>query len=231
MKKIIFSLVIMVCLMALSSCELDNYDGPDASVSGGIYDNETNELIEQDIINGAQIEYMEHGYENPELQYMIFQVDGTYRNDLMFSGAYTVAAVRGNFVPMESFNVQITGNAKLDFKAQPYIRVRNTKIEKVANKIIATFNLNPTVSNKIKKAGLYVHIQPTVGEPMCLVKKEININSVISDNQLFTIELDLSSTNVLLVGQKYYFRIGALIDAPEAKFNYATAVRIELDKS
>lgn len=74
MKIIALYLSTLLCLLVLVSCELDNYEGPDSSVSGGIYDSETNRLVEQDIINGAQIEYMEHGFENPELQYMVVKI-------------------------------------------------------------------------------------------------------------------------------------------------------------
>lgn len=228
MKRIMLYMSVLLCLMFVVSCELDNYEGPDSSVSGGIYDGETNQLIEQDIINGTQIEYTEHGYENPQLQYMICKVDGTYQNDLMFAGTYTVAAVRGNFVPMKPLDVKIQGGTTLDFKAQPYIRIKNAKIEKVNHKIIASFYLQQTVSNKIKKAGLYIHIQPTVGEPMCTIKRELVINAITTEDKAYSIDLDLSTEKALQAGQKYYFRIGALIDAPEAKFNYAPAVRIEL---
>lgn len=228
MKRIKLYLIGLLGLLSATSCELDNYDGPDSSLSGGIYDIETNELIQQDIINGAKIEYIEHGYENPELQNMIFKVDGTYQNDLMFAGTYTIAAVRGNFVPTEPFDIKVKGDTKQDFKVQPYIRIKNAKIEKIGNKIVATFNMQQTVTNKVVKTGLYVHIQPTVGEPMCSVKKELLLNSVINESKEYSIELDLSVEKALLAGQQYYFRIGALIDASEAKFNYAPAVRIAL---
>ena len=44
-------------------------------------DIETGELVEQDIIDGAQIEFIEHGFENPETQYMVIKNNGTYRNN------------------------------------------------------------------------------------------------------------------------------------------------------
>lgn len=122
--------------------------------------------------------------------------------------------------------MKIEGKERLDFKVQPYIRVKNAKIEKLNHKVIATFSLQQTVPYKVKKAGMYIHIQPTVGEPMSMVKKELTINSVTTESQIYSIELDLSAEKALKAGQKYYFRIGALIDAQEAKFNYAPAVRL-----
>ena len=43
------------------------------------------------------------------------------------------------------------------------------------------------------------------------------------------LEIDLpSNITFLKPGGKYYFRVGALIDAAQAKLNYAPAVRIEI---
>ena len=51
MKKIfVKTLFIAMSALILHSCELDNYDGPDATLSGRIIDKETGELVEQDII-------------------------------------------------------------------------------------------------------------------------------------------------------------------------------------
>src|SRR5690554_4274096 len=119
--------------LVLGSCELDqldNYDGPNATISGGIYDYQTGELVEQDIINGMQIEYVEHGFDNPQTQYMVVKNDGTYRNNLMFSGTYTIQPVRGNFVPVEAQEIEVSGDTRHDFEVQPYIRVRNVEIQK-----------------------------------------------------------------------------------------------------
>ena len=69
----------------MNSCELDNFDGPDAIIKGSFYDNETGKLIEQDIINGTKIKYIELGWTNPEIQQMVVKCDGSYQNKLMFS--------------------------------------------------------------------------------------------------------------------------------------------------
>lgn len=227
MKKIYIAVI--TGLIFLSSCELDNYDGPDASFYGTIIDYETGEAIQQDIISGAEIEYIEHGFENPQIQYMVIKNDGTYRNDLMFSGTYTVSLVRGNFVTPPTDTVEIKGDFKLDFEVQPYIRVKDANIVKNGNKITATFKLQQTVTNKVKKIGLYAHPEPTVGEPMKQVSAEMNINAVTNESTIYTLEIDLpSNITFLKPGGKYYFRVGALIDAAQAKFNYAPAVRIEI---
>lgn len=231
MKSIRTLSIAIISLFLLNSCdlsELDNYDGPNATIHGGIYDQETGELIQQDLIKGMQIEYIEHGYDNPQTQYMVVRNDGTFRNNLMFSGEYTIQPVRGNFVPIDSKEIQVEGDKVQNFEVQPYIRVKNVVIEKQDNKVVATFNLDQTVTNNVSKIGLFAHEEVNVGEPLNLVSTKTNINAVTNDVSQYRLEVNLEATRKLKPGKDYYFRVGALIDAPEAKYNYAPAVRISL---
>ena len=73
MKKIfVKTLFIAMSALILHSCELDNYDGSDATF-GRIIDKETGELVEQDIIRGTQIEFIEHGMTTMLTQYMVIK--------------------------------------------------------------------------------------------------------------------------------------------------------------
>lgn len=232
MKPLKIHLSILVCLFSLSSCELseiDNYDAPNATISGGVYDVETKELVQQDIIRGGQIEYVEQGYNNPQNQYMVLKNDGTYQNKLMFANTYTMQLVRGNFVPLEKQEVVVKGDTKLDFQVQPYIRVKNANIVKQDNKIIATFNIQQTVSNEVSRIGLFAHEEVNVGDPLHVVATRQDINVATSESTLYTLEIDLAAhQGSLKPGSAYYFRVGGLINASEAKYNYAPAVRITL---
>ncbi|MCD7972218.1 MAG: DUF3823 domain-containing protein [Candidatus Azobacteroides sp.] len=227
----IYMLIAGICTLLFHSCELDNFDGPDATIYGGIYDMETKELVRQDIVSGAQIEYVEHGFQNPVTQYQIIKNDGTYRNNLMFSGTYTMQLQRGNFVPMDPIEVKVQGDTEINFEVIPYIRIKNAKIEKEDNIITATFNMETTVPNNVATIGLYFHQQATVGYGSKLNFVEATINEVPTEDKLYTIRLDVTSySSELEEGKPYYFIIGALIDAPqaEAKHNYAPPVRITI---
>ncbi len=229
MKSLRIYLTAFIGICCLASCELDNYEGPDAKIHGGLYDIETNELVPQDIISGTVIEYIEHGYSNPQLQTMIVKTDGTYRNDLMFSNTYTIRPVRGNFVPIDEQEVKVKGDTQLDFKVKPYIRIKNLKIEKVGTKVVATFTLQQTTTDKVKKIGLYAHREPSVGEQRRSAVAEKTINEVTDSATQYTLEIDLPANSSSLVpGQQYYFRVGALIDVAESKPNYETAIRITI---
>lgn len=229
MKNIKGYLWLFASMLICYSCELDNYDGPDSSISGGIYDVDTKELVPQDIVSGTIIEYIEDGYENPEIQSMVVQVDGTYRNDLMFANKYSIEPVRGNFVPVGSQEIKVKGHTVLNFTVQPYIRIKNAKIEKQGNKIVATFNLEQTTEDKVKKIGLYVHPEPAVGEFLRQVAVEKTLDAVTQADTLYTLEIDIdANSSTLKTGQSYYFRIGALVNVAEKKSNYIEAIRITI---
>ncbi len=232
MKTIRFYTTVLVSLFLFNGCdlqEIDNYDGPNATINGGIYDELTGELLQQDIINGMQIEYVEQGFDNPQIQYMVVKNNGTYRNDLMFAATYTIRPVRGNFVPVDEQTIEVAGSTRKNFEVQPYIRIRNAVIEKRENKVVATFNLEQTVTNKVSRIGLFAHEEANVGAPLNLVSSVTNINAVTNDVTEYRLEINLDAHNETLEpGNQYYFRVGALIDAPEAKFNYEPPIRLSL---
>nr|WP_295932396.1 DUF3823 domain-containing protein [uncultured Dyadobacter sp.] len=229
MNRILNYLPALLLLFGVGACSVDNYPAPDSQLYGTFLDTETNEPVEQDIIRGSTIEYIEHGYASQTKQTMIIKNDGSYRNNLIFANTYTITPVRGNFVPMAAQEVTVKGDTKLDFKVQPYIRVKETSIEKVGTKVIAKFKLQQTVINNVRKIGLYAHPEPSVGEPIRVALAEQEINGAIDPNKVYQLEIDLpSNSNVLKGGNQYFFRAGAIIDAPESKFNYAKPVRVAL---
>lgn len=226
------TILLIAVLFTLDSCQLsevDNFDGPMATISGGIYDSKTGDLVEQDIINGMQIEYVEHGYNNPQTQYMVVKNDGTYRNNLMFDNTYTMNTVRGNFIPTEPQEVEVKGNTELNFKVTPYIRILHAKIEQTGSKIIATFNLEVTVSNRVARIALFADPETNVGSTLNKLATTKDIGAISNPSETYSLEIDIAgNSDKLTSGKSYFFRIGALIDAPEAKYNYASATRIEI---
>ncbi len=229
MKRMKFNLMAVILATAglLMSCELDNYEGPDAELSGSFIDEKTQELVQQDIIRGTDIRLTEHGYDPVANQYLNAKPDGTYMDKMLFSNMYTVQPERGNFIPIAAQDVRIEGKTTLDFIVTPYIRVNDATIVKEGSKIIATFKLEQTVENNVSRIGLYGHPNPIAGQPIRTVATEMAVNAVVDPSQVFTLEIDIPANSAnLKAGEQYFFRVGALIDVPEAKFNYAPAVRL-----
>lgn len=221
-------------IAVFSSCEVDNYEEPSAELHGTFIDKGTNQPLAQDIINGTVIELIEHGWVKDQTnvtQTLVVKGDGTYKNSLIFPGKYLVRAVRGNFQDIPAIDtVNITGSTKLDFSVTPYLRIKEPSIVKVGTKVTATFKIEQTTTQNVTRIGLYVHPNPNVGGPMTLTpKRETTLNRLTKPTETFSITIDLAANStILLPGQQYYFRIGALSSAGSAKHNYAPAVLITI---
>lgn len=229
MKRIYQIIIVaVISTVFLASCDLDNYDGPNASIYGVVKDIKTGEFIQQDVENGSKIIIKELGFQNPEEQQMIFKETGEYRNNLVFSADYDIYFNESNFVKpdtLKAYKIR-EGENKLDFNVQPYIRITNVSITKSGNEIIATFTITPTVTNKVKQIGLFGHIDRVVGNPYALQRKTQDINAASKDvSATYTLKLN---TDGFKAKQEYYFRVGALIDVPNAKYNYAPSVKLTL---
>ena len=229
MNKIKYILTLALGVLIFTSCELDNFEGPSAELNGSILDERTGAFVEQDIIRGCVIELREHGYDPVGVQELILKNDGTYRNSRLFAATYEMRLVKTNFVPMDSFDIEIKGVTTKDFNVTPYIRINSAVITRSGTKIIANFKVeqySDTVN--VSKIGLYAHRDPAVGDPMQFAKTELTINGVVNPDDEYVLEIDTKKDIDFVDGGSFFFRIGALIDLPEARLNYVPAVRVEL---
>ncbi|MCR6722169.1 MAG: DUF3823 domain-containing protein [Chitinophagaceae bacterium] len=222
LSKYIFSSVLAG--MLLTACTRDNYDAPTASIFGKLIDKETGEPVEQDIIRGTQIEYQEGRFTTN--QYMVVKADGSFRNDLMFEGTYRMAPVRGNFEPLEVQEIKVAGPTEHDFLVTPFLRIKNVNIFKNGNKVRALFRIEQTGYDNVLKVGLFAGVDKAVGANVFQSGVEVPVGSQVSPTQNFVVEMDIANNPQIKAGKTYYFRVGAVIDAPEARFNYAPAVEL-----
>jgi len=226
----------------MSSCEIDDFPGPDAKVYGAIKDSIDGSLVEQDIYQGSQIEVQELGFKTPVSQFWVIKNNGEYRNNLVFSNHYDIYLRNGNFFPYTLRDVVIKpGENKLDFQVVPYIRVKNVSINRntSTNKIEATFTLEagkPTV--KLKSIQLYAFSDIYVGAQIKFAtsgtgfSQAFNPTIAIDPTTTYTLSIDLTANvNLFKPGRDYFFRIGALADVSGVgtiRTNYAPCVKITL---
>lgn len=227
MKSISKYLAAALLCGSLCACELDNYDGPDARIFGEVRDIETGELVQQDI-NGTKIMYEELGFENPDRQQMIFRVTGEYRNDLMFAARYDIYFEESNFVipeRLEGYEIR-RGDNRLDFRVLPYIRISDASIRREGTEIVATFTVTPAVDNEVRSVGFFGHIDYIVGDSYAHARATQDVHASFKGvGRSFTLRLPVSSFKA---GQAYFFRVGAVADVANAKYNYAPAVRLTI---
>lgn len=91
MKKTIYSILFVASVLASSSCmKVDNFDAPEAHVTGRIIDSTTGENILADQ-GECRVRIWEKSFSlNPANQDIPVKQDGTYNNSKLFSGTYDV---------------------------------------------------------------------------------------------------------------------------------------------
>jgi Protein of unknown function (DUF3823) N-terminal domain/Domain of unknown function (DUF3823_C) len=231
MNKIKYIALCVASIIGLGSCQLDEMQAPEAGLYGSIIDVATGKLVEQDIIRGGGLEIREFGYKNVSPQFLNYKVDGTYADTKLFANKYKAFPILTNFTPIDTLVVDINGQTKLDLVVSPYIRILNPSITKTGTLITATFSLEQTGFGSVSKIGLYAGADKNLGEPMRLTRVEKTIDAPVaplSPSVVYTLTLDTATEIDLKAGKLYFFRIGALYSAPNARFNYATAVPIQL---
>ncbi len=221
--------IIVGLLLTLSSCELLNYDGPNAQFHGAIIDKETGDTIRQDILDGSMIDFIEQGFETPETQHLIFKVDGTFRDNLMFAADYKMIPIRGNFFSPDTLDIHLNaGDNKHDFMVSPYARIKDVTYE-VASKskkyyFIVRFKIDQVATEPVKSTMLVMDLNPNVGLRLNERHMGRAINKVVSPDKEQVLWMPLS---LFTEGKEYYIRVGALMDIPEAKYNWNKAVKID----
>ena len=239
MKKVL--LVAASILFLLTSCKLDNYDGPNAKIHGRILDEKTGALVGTDIQNGSQLKVYEQGYAAAEThsngQTWVIKNTGEYRNDLVFAAQYEVVFENGNFY---GFNQMIDikkGDNEIDFKVTPYLRVKDCSITKSGNTVTAKFKLEGGKGNeKVDEIRLFAFSDIWVGNYVKFaleggtdVQKP---GEVVNPSKEYTLTIDTSKNKSFFKysGKNYYFRVGAKANVPGAgtiRHNYSELVTIQ----
>lgn len=239
MKKIIYTLSVLSIM--LTSCVIDNYEGPDASFFGSIKDSKTGALVETDLIDGTTLEVYEIAYENPSAQKWVVKNNGEFRNDMVFANDYDIYIRNGNVYPQEykAFTIN-KGENEFHFSVTPFIRIINPEIiyNKENNKIVATFYLEGGKGTEIVDAvRLYAFSDIYVGEPVKFnilggTDSKSNLKKEIDPTEKYELSIDLNrNSEIFKEGRDYFFRIGALADIEGVgtiRHNYAPFVKISL---
>ncbi|MDA3820987.1 MAG: DUF3823 domain-containing protein [Bacteroidales bacterium] len=233
MKTIKSLALILLGVLCMTSCELDNYDFPESSLHGTFFDQETGEAVQSDIFDGTRIGLVEidEAYENAQKRYLIVKTDGTYQNDLMFDGLYGVPSIEdGNFHPTDSTSITVDGDTEIDFQVLPYIRITDVVFTTTPEdaELIATFKLEQTVPDSIHilDVSIFAHTEPTVGRPHRLSDEGGFLGAAAVADSTYSITWKVGKDRALDEEDPFYYRVGAIIDMPGAKYNYAPAERI-----
>lgn len=166
--------MIAACLVLMSSCSVDNYNEPEASLYGGIYDAETQELVPAESPNGARVQI----YQGDSKQPINFwcKPDGTFENTRIFAGKYRIT-VQGPFVASSISEQQIDIPASnIKIVVEPYLRIA---AEATLNG--STLDIDYIVRQSKESVGNVSQVQilygNTIGLSVTASKKRITVNT------------------------------------------------------
>jgi len=243
MKNILY---IIIGLLCMTSCELDDYSEPSETFAGEFVDKATGERIQTEIgSNGIQLYMYETSYkENPTPWTFTAMQDGTFNNTRVFAATYTVLPY-GPFVPLTETDgngnytkderlkdFHISGVTTHKFEVEPFLRIKIIGEPKVEdNRISVTVKIergtqNPKYQQDITDVYLFVNNSSLyVGNNNYDSRVSTHITGDAAKNSLGQ-NLTITSDDVVKAngsGQKYYVRVGARIDCAingTRRYNY-----------
>jgi len=250
MKKLFYTAMCLVIVVASSCSKVDNYAPPSSTLSGSTIDEATGKTLQTEIGGGGtRVKLLETSYSaNPTPYYFQSKQDGTFNNTKLFSATYKVS-VEGPFVPIvqtdntgtvtsdASQTIVLKGSATVNFKVQPFLRIDwvGTPVVNADKTVTVQFKIargttNPNYQNQITDVNLYVSNTQYDGsnnyDPR--VSPLSSFTTQHQTDSLLTNTLTLTTKPGALPAQDVYFRVGAKINAGLNQYNYTTPVSVTL---
>lgn len=225
MKNIIYLIALLFTIL-MSSCEIDNYDLPDATLKGALTDDSGNPFITEQP-NGFQIRIIENGSSQPRDFWG--KPDGTFLNTKIFKGSYKVVPKNGAFFPLDTIKTEISGVTTTNFKITPFLTI-DASITNVGSTLKATFTIKKALgAGKIQEARLFVNKwNPNVG--MNYNDKNVVLGlSGIDDETIVQREQTIQMPAYIESGVTYYARIAVLSANLLGKYNFSKVVKIVVE--
>jgi hypothetical protein len=241
MKKILYGIAACLLIFGTACTKIDNYDGPDARLSGKVIDKTTGEPF----ITGQgemSIRMWETSWNTkPAPQDIVVKQDGTYDNTKLFSATYSILPYSGAFWPTTDTikDFQLSGSKSLDFELTPYLRIIDVNAELVGSKLTLSCKLQAPVTENLP---LVMEIRPFLsltqycgaGSRIDYYYKDsyrININKNWWDG-VGDMTTGVSYATYTLPklpldrGKTYYVRIGAKVRDAFEQYNYSEVIKI-----
>ena len=222
MRNILFFLF---TLLVLSSCEIDNYDEPNLTVSGRIVDAQTNALVESGGSNSGTIVKF---YQNNSAQALLFKTmpDGTFTNSRVFAGNYRYVAEGPFQVITDTPSIVIKANTEIEIKVTPNVRLIASVVSKSGTTAVIKVTYEKlAVGQALKFLGV---AWSTVTNPN---KFAFGVDGGYIENNVQSQDLSSGEQQFTITGlkpnTKYYVRASAQVIAPGNYYNYSTQIEVQ----
>lgn len=218
MKNIFYLLLI---IMSVVSCSIDNYDAPSVTLSGKVIDNVTNDMIENGGVNGGTIIMIYEGTSVQPVSNYSFP-DGHFVNAAMFPGNYKLVANGAFKLVGDTTRISLSNNSEVEIKVLPNVRLKAT-----LQSFVATTAIVKVEYSKVDVAEILnelVVVWSTINNPnfFTFFGGGQQIETVTSEN--LTTGEKIFTISGLTAGKKYYIRAAGLTNAPGSYYNYSTTI-------
>jgi len=229
MKKIFLILFALTTIIFLHSCEIDNYDGPDASLQGTIYDTNNKPLQLEQGSGSGRIQMDEISWSDVPIPfYLSLKQDGSYLNTKVFSATYVATLRDGPFYPILGDTIKVAGNASHDFHVVPYLNVEWVSEPQLLpdNRVTATFKFkrNPGPAGEampnLMDYQLFISNTQYVGNNNFDGTRVGGLVAVTNDKE--GTNLTITSLQPMKYETKYFIRVGVRVSDTYRKYNYTS---------
>ena len=214
MKNTFYALL----LLSFVSCSIDNYDMPNATLSGRVIDNVTNDMVQNGGVNsGTIIQIFEGNSKQPILS--TSYPDGQFTNATLFDGEYRVWAVGPFRMVEDTIDVAVSGETNLEIRVLPNLRLSATLVSFTGG--TATVNVTYEKVHAAESLDRIGVVVSTYNNPNVTT---FSGGKIVEQN--VTSEALTSGTRTIMItgltdGKKYYFRAAARTNAAGNYYNYS----------
>ncbi len=244
MKNYIRIIIGFICLASVVSCDgffkLDNYDGPNAQVTGAFFDAETGDKIPFETAHDVttmswgswswdvdspygRMVVTELEWAAEAEQYWYPKYDGTYTNNRVFAGKYRFSSKEMPLYELENNQFELKeGENVVNFEALPFGRIYDLSFsyDATAKKFAATFKVDvadPARANQISEIVFAASTQKHVGcrlLNMAASDPGARMASSLNADQEYTLYIDTTlpaNAELFKYERPIYLRVGAMV--------------------
>jgi len=220
MKSRVYFYLLLI-IISITRCSIDNYDMPNATLSGRVLDNVTNEMVQNGGVNsGTIIQLFEGKYKQPILSYSY--PDGHFTNEALFAGNYKLFAVGAFKLVGDTMRITINKDTEVDIKVLPNVRLKATLQSFVGTTATVKVEYSKVHSDQV--LNQLAVVWSTIDYPNLYTfsgggqkTETVTSQNLTEGEMIFTI-------TGLTAGKKYYFRAAGRTNAPGNYYNYSATV-------
>ncbi|MDR0506318.1 MAG: DUF3823 domain-containing protein [Dysgonamonadaceae bacterium] len=248
MKNIVYIIPVIVLLGSCSYFEYDNYDVPDATLQGTVYDAKTGEPLSTETGASFKVEYYElsweeAGHTNTEARFFWGKGDGSFQNTKIFAGKYRISLKEGAFHNPESSIIDLHSGkiTRQDYNVIPYARVKIDEITLAGdnrNNLVIKYTVEDT-ETEIDAEGMNEDLFILSEARVFISRKSPNVG-INNTETVFTLNASKNISNYTPGNPKTYtetnvkglpsgtwwVRVGVRTGNPQKRYNFTPVQEI-----